>query len=392
MLPLKGVRILDLTTLNGFASMELADYGAELIKVERLDGGDPTRAYPPFKDGVAVYHAFMDRGEKSITLNLWSKEGQEVFKKLVKHVDVVIENFKVGTMEKLGVGYDVLSKINPKLVYGALTGFGSTGPLKDYICYDIVSQARSGCMDITGFPDNQPMRVGAFIGDHYSATYLCCAVTMAVYNAKATGVGQRVESSMFEALFSATEDRVMMVDKATEGWSRTGNAHPSINPYDIFKCKDGYIALGVSTDDQWQKFCDVFGKPEWAVDPKYVINAKRGENYFGDLRDKIEDLLSNYGKYEIAAKCDSVKVPGCAVETVKDAINQEQLKVRDMIIKVTDQRIGDIDMPGRIIKFHDETADPAIASAPLLGQDNDVIYGGIFSVDKIAELKAAGVI
>jgi crotonobetainyl-CoA:carnitine CoA-transferase CaiB-like acyl-CoA transferase len=373
--------------------MEFADYGAEVIKVERPKGGDPVRIYPPFKDDVAVYHAFMDRGKKSITLDLKSEKGKEVFKELVKHFDVVLENFKVGTMEKMGLGYDVLSQINPKLVYGALTAFGSTGPLKDYICYDTIAQARSGVMDITGFAEpSPPLKIGAFISDHFSSTFLCVSVALALYNARATGVGQRVECSMVDALFSATEDRVAIVDKGTSGFSRSGNAHPSINPYDLIKCKDGYVALAVSTDDQWQKFCAVFDKTEWAENPKYVDNATRGDHYFGDLRDKIEDFLADYTKREICERLDKVKVPVAPVESMQDAITQEQIKVREMVVNVTDQRIGDIIVPGKVLKFHDETAEAPFNSAPLLGQDNNTVYGKIYSTDEIAAMKAEGVI
>ena len=239
MLPLKGVRVLDLTAVNGFAAMELADYGAEVIKVERPGGGDAVRFYPPFKDGVSLYHAFMDRGKKSISLDLKSEEGKEILKELVKTADVLIENFKVGTMEKMGLGYDVLAEINPKLGYGALTSYGSTGPEKDYIAYDVAVQAKAGIMDITGFADAEPTKVGAYIGDHYSCTYLCSAIIMALFHARATGVGQKVETSMFEALLSIVEDKIAICDVDGEA-KRTGNAHPSINPYDVVRCKDGY--------------------------------------------------------------------------------------------------------------------------------------------------------
>lgn len=393
MLPLKGVRVLDLTTLNGFCPMEFADYGAEVIKVERPDGGDPVRVYPPFKDDIAIYHAFMDRGKKSITLDLKSDKGKEVFKKLVKNADVVLENFKVGTMEKMGLGYDVLSEINPKLVYGALTAFGSSGPLKDYVCYDTIAQARSGVMDITGFPEpNPPIRIGAFISDHYSSTFLSAAVMMALYHARATGVGQRVEASMVDTLFCATEDRVAIFDTGTSGFSRIGNAHPLMTPYDLFRCKDGYAAIAVSSDEQWQKFCDAFGKPEWAENPDYAGNAKRGEHYFGDLREKIEDLFSAYTKNEICDRLDQVKVPAAPVEAIEDAVNQDQVKARNMIVNVPNQVIGDISVPGKVIKFNDEAGEPEFVSSHLLGQDNDAIYGEVCSADEIAELKAEGVI
>lgn len=388
MLPLKGFRILDLTTLNGFATMELADYGAEVIKVERPGTGDGVRTYPPFKEGVSLYHAFMDRGKKSITLDIRSEEGKTVFKRLVETADVVVENFKLGTMEKLGLSYDVLSAINPKLVYACLTGFGSVGPCKDYIAFDTVIQAKTGMVDITGFPPpHAPTKIGAYIADHYSCTLLVAGINMALYHARATGVGQYVETSMFEALFSVTEDRIAIYDFDNKDTTRSGNAHPSINPYDVLKCKDGWVALGVSTDGQWKKLCVEFGIPDWADNPKYATNAKRGENYFGDLRDKLEDyLVANFGKEEITRRCAAIKVPATGCNTIEEAINQEQIKCRDMIVSIQDQRVGEVKAVGKTIKFHDAEKDLPVCTAPLLGQHNEEIYGSLYSAAEITLL------
>ena len=197
-LPLKGVRILDLTTINPFTDTEFSDYGAEVIKVERPGSGDTIRDYPPFKDGVSAYHCYTDRGKKSITLNLKADQGREILKRLVKDADVLVENFKNGTMEKMGLGFDVLSQINPKLVYGKLSSYGSTGPQKDYIAYDIAVQAQSGIMDATGEPGEEPCRVGCYVSDHLSCTYLGTAIVLALYHAKRTGRGQRVEVAMLD--------------------------------------------------------------------------------------------------------------------------------------------------------------------------------------------------
>lgn len=393
MLPLQGIRVLDLAVVNGFTGMEMADYGAEVIKVERPRGGDPIREYPPFKDGVSLYHAMTDRGKKSVTLDLKQEKGKALFKELVKTADVLIENL-VGTMDKLGLGYDELSRINPRLVYGQLTGYGSTGPEKDAIAYDIAVQAKSGIMDITGFPSPQPpMRVGAYISDHYSCTYLSAAIGMALYHARGTGTGQKIESSMFEALFSVTEDKMAILDFCEEEPTRTGNAHPSVNPYDILRCKDGYVAFGISTDDQWQKFCVEFGKPEWAEHPDYNTNEQRGKHYFGDLRDKLEAYLSeHFGKMEITERCARIKVPASQCNSIEEALNQEQIRVREMIITVKDQRIGDVLETGKIIKFHDERKDSGAETAPLLGQHNEEIYGQLLSAEQIEELKREGVI
>ncbi len=392
MLPLKGVRVLDLTAVNGFAAMELADHGAEVIKVERPRGGDAIRSYPPFQDDVSLYHAFLDRGKKSITLDLKTEEGKEILKELVKTADVLIENFRVGTMEKMGLGYDELSKVNPKLVYGALTSYGSTGPEKDYIAYDVAVQAKAGVMDITGFREEAPTKVGAYIADHYSCTYLCSAINMALYHARATGEGQKVETSMFEALLSIVEDKYAIYDCEGEA-KRTGNAHPSINPYDVVKCKDGYVALGISTDDQWSKFCNEFGKPEWTTDERYCNNSQRGKHYFGDLRDKLESyLVENFTKAEIDDKCAKIKVPAAGCNTIEEAINQEQIKVRNMRVTYQDQRLGDITTVGKIVKFHSTSGKEVFTTAPLLGEHNNEIYGELMSVEKINELKEKNII
>lgn len=393
MLPLQGIRVLDLAVVNGFTGMEMADYGAEVIKVERPRGGDPIRDYPPFKDGVSLYQAVTDRGKKSVTLDLKTEKGKDVFRELVKTADVLIENL-VGTMDKLGLGYEELSRINPKLVYGQLTGYGSTGPEKDSIAYDIAVQAKSGIMDITGFPAPQPpMRVGAYISDHYSCTYLSAAIGMALYYARATGVGQKVESSMFESLFSVTEDKMAILDFCKEEPTRTGNAHPSVNPYDILRCKDGYVAFGISTDDQWQKFCVEFGMKEWAENPNYSTNEQRGVHYFGDLREKLEALLTTqFGKEEITERCAKIKVPASQCNTIEEAIQQEQIKVREMIITVKDQRIGDVLEMGKIIKFHDTHKHSGADTAPLLGQHNEEIYGQFLSKQQIETLRSEQII
>lgn len=394
MLPLKGIRVLDLTTLNGFATMELADYGAEVIKVERPGTGDGVREYPPFQEGVSLYHAFMDRGKKSITLDLKSAKGQEVFRKLVAKADVLVENFKVGTMEKMGLGYEALAEVNPKLVYAALTGFGSTGPYKDYIAFDTVIQAKTGIIDITGFPaPSKPTKIGAYIADHYSCTQLVAGINIALYHARATGVGQYVENSMFEALFSVTEDRIAIYDFDCKDTTRTGNAHPSINPYDVLKCKDGYVALGISTDGQWKKFCVEFGVADWADHPNYATNAKRGEHYFGDLRDKLEaHLVANFGKQEITDRCAAIKVPATGCNTIEEAINQEQIKCRDMVVSIQDQRVGSVKAVGKTIKFHDAEKNLPTHSAPLLGQHNQEVYGELYSSEEIAALCAQQII
>ncbi|MGL5380587.1 CaiB/BaiF CoA transferase family protein [Clostridium sp.] len=379
MLPLKNVKVLDLTIMGGYTGMELADYGAEVIKVES-ESGDYTRKLAPFKDGVSVWQSFIDRGKKSIILDLESDKDRGILKELIKSVDVIVENFKPGKMEGLGVGYEALCSINPKLIYAKFNSFDGDGGMEDYTAYDVIAQAKSGVVDVTGFPSpNKPSKMGVSVGAHYTSTYLASAIIFALYHSRATGKGQMIDVSMIESLFSITEDKMAICDFSENEATRTGNAHPSINPYDILKCKDGYVALGISTDNQWEKFCVEFNLEEWINDPRYSDNLNRGLNYFGDLREKLEDYLTeNYTKAEITEKFSKIKVPAAGCNTVLEAMNQEQLKIRNMIVKVEDKRIGNIDMVGKTIKFHDNK-DEKIKSAPILGENNNEIYQTMLS-------------
>ena len=376
MIPLQGTRVLDLTMTDGFCTMEMADYGAEVIKIEAPGKGDPVRSRPPLKNGASAHHAFRNRGKKSVTLDIATERGREIFKQLVATADVVVENFMPGTMESLGLGYETLSAINPALVYARLTAYGSSGPESDTPMSDIVAQAKSGVMHLTGFPENAPTRIGFAITEHFSATFLSIAINVALYHARATGEGQIVETSLIGSVISITEDKILTYGATGEDPMRTGNAHPLINPYDIIKCKDGYVAMGISSDDQWVKFCDAFGRPEWKDDPKYNSNQVRGLNYFGDLRDKIEGLLAGFTMQEVTDTCDSVLIPGTMCATTAEAVQSPQLKARNMLVTVPDKELGDLVMAGRPVKFADQTEEP-LRSAPLLGEHNAEIFGAL---------------
>ena len=372
MFPLEGIRVLDLMTLSGYCGMELADYGAEVIKVESPEG-DPLRSLAPLKNGASVHHAFRARGKKSITLNLQNPEGKEIFKKLVATADVVLENFAPGTMEKLGLDYDVLSAIKPSLVYGRISGYGSTGEGKDMPQLDLIAQAKSAVMHFTGFPENEPTRIGFAIAERYAASFLSSAICLALYHARETGEGQIVETTLCGSAIAISEDKVITYGAEHEDPMRTGNAHPLINPYDILKCKDGYVAMGISSDAQWAKFCDAFKRPEWKDDELYCSNLVRGYHYFGDLRDKLEDLFSDYSMQEIADICDDTLIPGTMCSTTKEALQQPQLQVRNMIVSVKDKELGDFEMPGKPVKFCNQDEDP-LTAAPDMGEQNEALY------------------
>lgn len=392
MLPLEGTKVLDLTTLSGYCGMELADYGAEVIKVEAPGTGDPLRQLAPLKNGASAHHAFRDRGKKSITLDLERPEGQELFKKLAADADVILENFAPGVMERLGLGYDTLSALKPSLVYGRVTAYGSEGPGRDIPQSDLIAQAKSGVMHFTGFPENPPTRIGFAISEHYAASFLASAVCLALYHARETGEGQLVETSLCGSAVALSEDKVITYGAEGEDPMRTGNAHPLINPYDILKCKNGYVAMGISSDAQWAKFCAAFDCMEWTTDEKYCSNLVRGYHYFGDLRVKLEELFSGYTMEEIAEKCDAALIPGTMCSTTREALEQPQLQVRNMIVSVEDAGVGALEMPGRPVKFAGQVELP-LASAPELGAQNEEIYAAAgVDGETLARLRREGVV
>lgn len=392
MLPLKGIRILDLTTLSGYCGMELADYGAEVIKIESTCGGDPLRRLAPLKNGASPHHAFRNRGKKSVTLNLSHPEGQEIFKALAVTADAILENYPPGTLEALGLGYDEISAIKPSIVYGRISAYGSTGTKTEVPQSELVAQAKSGVMHVTGFPEHPPTRIGFSIAERYAASFLSAGVCMAIYHAKNTGHGQVVETSLCGSAVAVSEDKVITYGAKQEDPMRTGNAHPLINPYDILKCKNGYVAMGISSDDQWGKFCDAFDRLEWKTAEKYCSNLVRGLNYFGDLRVKIEELFAGYTMQEIAATCDKALIPGTMCSTTQEALQEPQLHARNMIVTMEDTDIGKLEMPGRPIKFVGEEEE-TMHTAPNLGEHNAEIYHAFeINAMKLERLHQEGVI
>lgn len=392
MLLLKGIKILDLTTNSGYCGMELADYGAEVIKVEAPGGGDPLRGLAPIKDETSPHHIYRDRGKMSLTLDLQKPEGQDIFRKLIWESDAVIENFAPGTLEKLGLGYEEMSKINPAIVYGRISAYGSTGKGANTLQADIVAQAKSGVMHFTGFPENPPTRIGFNISEHYASSFLAAAICIAIFNAIKTGKGQMVETTLAGSAIAISEDKVITYGAEGEDPMRTGNAHPLINPYDILKCKDGYVAMGISSDAQWTKFCQAFNTPEWDEDERYCSNLVRGYHYFGDLRIKIEELFSNYTMQEITDLCDENLIPGTMCSTTKEALQEPQLYARNMIISMDSKELGTLRMPGRPVKFSGAEEAP-IKDAPSVGEHNEEILERLgYSSEAVVKLKEDGII
>lgn len=376
---LEGIRVLDFSQVHGasFATMLLSDFGAEVIKVENPAGGDLLRTLAPKTDGYSVYHAYLNRGKKSIAVDLKSEEGKDVIKELVRDVDVVCENFRYGTMEKLGLGYGVLSAINPKLVYATLTGYGRFGQKKERACFDNTAQAASSMLDMTGYGGGAPITMGAQLGNLYGGMHLALGIVLAVINVRKGGEGQRVDVSAADSLFSVLEDGMVDIEFNGHQHIRNGNMSQAIAPYDTYATRDGFVSIGVSTDEQWEKFCQALGLAELLEDPRYATNSLRGEHYLdGGLRDKIEAITGKMTKFEIEEILSARKIPCGSVCTAREAMDSEQLKHRQMIIAVPDPVVGEVKMPGIVAKL---SATPGEVSkpAPQLGEDTADILAQI---------------
>ncbi|MGH7419858.1 MAG: CaiB/BaiF CoA transferase family protein, partial [Candidatus Rokuibacteriota bacterium] len=278
--PLAGVRVIDLTRVlaGPFCAMSLGDMGAEVIKIEEPGKGDDTRGWPPFVSGEATYFLSVNRSKKSLTLNMKAREGQEILRRLVVTADVVLENFRPGTMERLGFGYERLRKTNPRLVYCSISGFGESGPEAHRPGYDLIVQGESGIMDITGFPDGPPVKVGNSIGDLVAGMAAAQGITLALLNRQRTGKGQKVEIGMLDVMASLLTYQAGLYWNAGGRPTRRGNEHPSIVPYEVFKARDVYLTLGVANNPLWERTCRALDRKDLIKDSRFDTVPNRVAN------------------------------------------------------------------------------------------------------------------
>ena len=380
--PLPGVRVLDLThAYSGpFCTMHLADQGAEVIKIEVPGKGDQSRNWAPFKNGSSGYFAYINRNKYGITLDLKSEKGRELFKKLVAEADVVCENFRVGTMERLGLGYEVLKEINPGLIYASISGFGLEGPLAQRPCYDIIAQAMGGMMSMTGFGDQQT-KVGPAIADNYSGTYLALGIAMALYQRSKTGMGRRLDVSMVDTIFSILEAGAVEYTINGHISGPEGNRDPGISPFDSFHAKDGSFVMACGTDGFWKSLCGLMKRLDLVDDPRFVTNAKRCENYLSELKSIISAWAVNYTVDEMEEMLVGAGIPFGRILTMDQVCAQDVLRDRNMLWTVKDTGIGEeIEIPGSPIKMHG-CADMAMRSAPVVGEHTDSILRDVLGMD-----------
>jgi len=392
--PLAGIRVLDLTRVlaGPFCSMILGDMGAEIIKVEEPGKGDDTRGWPPFSGGEATYFLSVNRNKKSLTLNMKAPDGQAILRRLVAKADVVLENFRPGTMERLGFGYDALRKLNPRLIYCAISGFGESGPEASRPGYDLIVQGESGVMDLTGFADGPPVKVGNSVADLVSGMAAAHGVTLALLSRARTGKGQKVEIGMLDVMASLLTYQAGLYWNGGGRPARRGNQHPSIVPYEVFQAQDAYMTLGVANNSLFDRMCRAIGREELAKDPRFDSEASRVTN-----REVLVPLLNSIFSARPASdwlkRLDEAGVPAGRIKTVAEVCDSEHLRARGMFVSLNHPKAGAVTAMGVPIRLWD-TPGAAQAPAPLLGQHTDEILTGLLRIPraKVDKLRADSVI
>lgn len=387
---LEGVTVIDFTQAYSgpFCTMQLADFGARVIKIERNKYGDQSRYWAPInEEGQSGYYAAINRGKESITLNIGTPEGIEIAKKLIAKADIMVENFSVGSMEKKGLGYEEVKKINPEIIYGSISGYGQNTSWSKLPAYDNVIQAQTGLMEMTGTADGVPTKVGVSVGDNYTGLEMSLAITLAYYNKLKTGKGQYIDVAMYDTLFEIMESPILTYELEGTKSTRCGNTDPTLFPYDVYPCKDGYFSPGVAAGSkkEWKAFCEAIEMPELLENERWMSNDNRLEDY-DELTAKILPFFADKTKAELADIFTSYKIPNAPVKTIPELVTDPQLKARDMLIDMEDPGIGKYVATGNPMKL---SLTPAVIEkpAPLLGADTDHVLAELgYSEDVIAKL------
>lgn len=395
MKPLEGMTVLDFTqAFSGpYCSMNLGDYGARIIKVERVEDGDQSREWGPYvENGNSGYFALYNRNKESIAVDLSESEGKEVIRKLYAEVDVVLENFKYGTMDKLGIGYDEAKKINPGIIFASITGFGQTGPLCKNTAYDNVIECMCGYMEITGYPDGPSLRSGASVGDSYTGITMFFGIVLAYYDKMITGKGRRLDVAMLDAMFAAVEDAILTYSLTGKPAKRTGNAKPNeIVPYDVYECADGPLAVGITDESMWHGFCEAIGMPQLEKDPMFSDNDLRCEN-FEIFTALVRPEMKKYEKSHMLEVFLKYGIPAAPLLLPLETLDNEQFKARDMIIEIQDNNVGRFKVPGVPIKLS-RTPGGISKSSPVLGENTvDILKSVGYTDQEIQKLAAEEIV
>ena len=376
---LSGLRVIDLTRVlaGPFCTMMLADMGAEVIKVEEPGKGDDSRHFAPFRNGESAYYMNLNRNKKGVTLNL--KKGRDIFIELVKTADVLVENYRPGTMDRLGLGYETLKKINPRLVYGAVSGFGDTGPYRLRPGYDIIGQAMGGLMSTTGWPGGEPTRTGTAMGDVLAGLSVTIGILAALRHRDQTGCGQKVDVALVNSVVASLE--VITQIYLTDGHipERIGNRYQSTYPYDSFKANDGDVVIAAANDKLWKLVCQVIEQPELQNDERFDTNHKRVQRH-AEIKPIIEAWAKAHSVDEIVDKMLAAGVPVAPINTIDRLVKDPHIAVaREMFVDVEHPKAGVLKLTGAHIKLTETP--PAIRTpSPELGQHNGEVFGSLLGM------------
>jgi crotonobetainyl-CoA:carnitine CoA-transferase CaiB-like acyl-CoA transferase len=393
-LALDGIRVLDLSRViaGPWCGALLGDFGADVIKVEDTDAGDESRTWPPRKDGETAAYLLFNRNKRGVTLDLKSPEGVEVIKTLVQKSDVLVENFRTGTMESFGLGYDVLAEINPRLIYCSVSAFGRTGPRKDSPGYEALMQAFSGIMSITGEPGGPPVRSAVSFLDLTTGILCALGVTAAVHQRERTGLGQRVDGSLLDtavALLAYHAEGYLLAGLVPKA---LGSGHPSLSPYRNFKCRDGqWIFIAAANDRFWGKLTRALDLEAMAADPRFMKNGDRVANR-AELEAMLEKIIGEYDREPLLKRLEEADVPATPVNTVDQVMNDPQTIARGMIERVVHPKLGEIPVVGTPLQF--SRMNPGVRrAAPLRGEHTDAVLAECgLSPERIRELRDKKVI
>lgn len=393
--PLEGIRVIELSRhLAGpFAAMTLGDLGADVLKIEPPGRGDDTRGFPPFwrESGESCYYLSTNRNKRGMTLDLSSSEGQEILRKLVADADVLIENFRRGTLERWELGYEHLREINPRLIFCTISAVGSDGPDRDRAGVDLLMQAYGGLMSITGEPGRPPVRVGTSLVDLTTGANAVQAILAALFVRERTGMGQRVESSLLEGQVSWMTYHAVSYFASGEAPQRLGSGHASVAPYGAFPTSDGYLVVAVATDALWRRFCIALSHDELIDDDRFRTNPLRCANR-DDLEAALTPILAGGTAEAWAAKMDAAGVPCSPVNSLDTVLSLPQVLYREMVVETPRDDIPDLRLPGIALKLHD-TPGSVRLPPPSLGQHTDEVLTTLgYDGAAIAAMRDQGVV
>ena len=372
--PLKNLLVVDLTRVlvGPYCTMILSDLGARVIKIEAPEIGDDSRGFGPFIDDYSAYFMSLNRGKESIALNLKNENDKKIFEKILAKADILVENFKPGTLEKWGFGWNEVSKKYPKLIYASASGFGQTGPLKELPAYDMVVQGMGGLMSVTGHPNSEPTRVGTSIGDITAGLFTAIGINAALYDRQKTGKGAFIDVSMLDCQIAILENAIARYLSKNEIPEPMGSRHPSIAPFEAFKTKDSFLIIAAGNDKLFKSLCEVLEIPNIANDEMYKTNSLRSQN-IDKLKLIIEDKLQHKNTDEWIKVMENLKIPCGPIFNIKQAVENPQIKERNMIVKSFHKKIGEFKSAGNPIKMSTYKDEKTRGDIPDLDEHRDKI-------------------